>query len=150
MSINVKQEPVSILTEEPVPILTLSPTSPSFSETSLSSCSKSVYEESASPCWDSNIVFATPRAFSYPPPTPSRRVFNYNPSPVEESTSKSGQNVVCVQTGCGRQFKSRSHLMRHERMHTGEKPFGCPYQSCIKRFSRRDNMVQHHSTHKIA
>jgi hypothetical protein len=53
----------------------------------------------------------------------------------------------CSTAGCRREFKSRSHLIRHERMHTGEKPFPCLWKGCTKKFSRRDNMNQHCLTH---
>ena len=32
-------------------------------------------------------------------------------------------------------------------MHTGEKPYQCPYDACGKSFSRIDNMKQHYNRH---
>ncbi|KAJ3382579.1 hypothetical protein HDU92_004676 [Lobulomyces angularis] len=57
------------------------------------------------------------------------------------------KNFLECAAGCGRKFKSRSHLIRHERMHSGEKPFKCTKAGCNKSFSRRDNMTQHYVTH---
>jgi uncharacterized Zn-finger protein len=94
-------------------------------ETYRTSKQASSLEEPLSPNWDSNLYFS--RSTSCPPPT-----------------SAVVRTVECTKQGCGRKFNSHSHRIRHERMHTGEKPFGCPSPSCLKRFSRRDNQIRHY------
>nr|XP_006822790.1 PREDICTED: zinc finger protein 420-like [Saccoglossus kowalevskii] len=42
---------------------------------------------------------------------------------------------------CGRGFAERYRLMRHEKIHTGEKPYKC--SNCDKVFSRKDNLDRH-------
>jgi uncharacterized Zn-finger protein len=123
-------------------------TSTTTSPVSLSSSCSSSKLEPPSPLWDSDIIF--PRSHSYPPPTSIIVLSRGNRTDTYDEIVKKEGHVACTKQGCGRKFKSRSHLIRHERMHTGEKPFGCPYASCLKRFSRRDNMVQHSSTHKLS
>jgi uncharacterized Zn-finger protein len=50
---------------------------------------------------------------------------------------------------CKKVFSCVGHLQRHVRMHTGEKPFQCPFDNCNSRFSRHDNMMQHYRAHLI-
>ncbi|CEP20082.1 hypothetical protein [Parasitella parasitica] len=49
---------------------------------------------------------------------------------------------------CDMVFTRSEHLARHERKHTGEKPYECIVPGCYRRFSRFDNMMQHTQTHE--
>uniref|UniRef100_A0A670HM44 C2H2-type domain-containing protein n=1 Tax=Podarcis muralis TaxID=64176 RepID=A0A670HM44_PODMU len=46
---------------------------------------------------------------------------------------------------CGRSFRQRTHLVRHQRIHTGEL-FQCT--ECGKGFSQRDTLKRHQRTHR--
>ncbi|KAI7901203.1 uncharacterized protein BX663DRAFT_515247 [Cokeromyces recurvatus] len=48
---------------------------------------------------------------------------------------------------CNMVFTRSEHLARHERKHTGEKPYKCIVPGCERMFSRFDNMMQHTQTH---
>lgn len=49
---------------------------------------------------------------------------------------------------CDMVFTRSEHLARHERKHTGEKPYKCVVPGCGRMFSRFDNMMQHTQTHE--
>lgn len=46
---------------------------------------------------------------------------------------------------CQRQFKTKSHVLRHERVHTGDKPFQCSI--CYKTFNQKHSLDTHQSIH---
>ncbi|XP_053545033.1 gastrula zinc finger protein XlCGF8.2DB-like isoform X1 [Bombina bombina] len=46
---------------------------------------------------------------------------------------------------CGKCFLKKSHLYRHLKIHTGENPFPCSL--CGKRFNRKENLVAHQKIH---
>lgn len=57
---------------------------------------------------------------------------------------------ACFWMGCcrnGRPFKAKYKLVNHIRVHTGEKPFPCPYHGCGKVFARSENLKIHKRTH---
>ncbi|CAK9292034.1 unnamed protein product [Gordionus sp. m RMFG-2023] len=47
----------------------------------------------------------------------------------------------------GKPFKAKYKLVNHIRVHTGEKPFACPFSNCGKKFARSENLKIHKRTH---
>ena len=57
---------------------------------------------------------------------------------------------ACYWQECPREqkpFKAKYKLVNHLRVHTGEKPFPCPFPGCGKIFARSENLKIHKRTH---
>lgn len=49
----------------------------------------------------------------------------------------------CRVLNCGRRYKYRSDWLKHERIHSGIKPYGCSYPGCSYASSSRFNTLRH-------
>uniref|UniRef100_A0AC11E263 Zic family member 4 n=1 Tax=Ovis aries TaxID=9940 RepID=A0AC11E263_SHEEP len=65
---------------------------------------------------------------------------------VEHVGGPEQANHICFWEECPRQgkpFKAKYKLVNHIRVHTGEKPFPCPFPGCGKVFARSENLKIH-------
>lgn len=75
-------------------------------------------------------------------------------SSLSHSIVKQPRNVMdrhpcplAKQAACTSHFSTSGHATRHARKHTGKKDWVCP--CCTRAFTRKDNMGQHHRTHRV-
>ncbi|XP_077388497.1 zic family member 6 [Festucalex cinctus] len=69
---------------------------------------------------------------------------------VEHVGGAEQAEYVCQWERCARDrkpFKAKYKLVNHVRVHTGEKPFPCPFHGCHKVFARSENLKIHKRTH---
>ena len=52
-----------------------------------------------------------------------------------------------VLTYCRQPFGDSSSLARHRRIHSGKRPYKCPYANCQKTFTRRTTLTRHKNHH---
>jgi uncharacterized Zn-finger protein len=69
---------------------------------------------------------------------------------IDHVSGNDGALHVCSWLNCdrdGKPFKAKYKLINHIRVHTGEKPFPCPFPGCGKLFARSENLKIHKRTH---
>ncbi|XP_068240481.1 longitudinals lacking protein, isoforms H/M/V-like isoform X18 [Palaemon carinicauda] len=75
-------------------------------------------------------------------PPPAYHPFDMNADNTADNTADRGAEKGYHECGlCGRSFDRRWLLTRHQRTHTGEKPYQCPY--CPFRSAQKYNLVTH-------
>ncbi|XP_050017323.1 Krueppel-like factor 17 [Alexandromys fortis] len=82
-------------------------------------------------------------------PTPSPQG-SESPSTSAEASgrpSPPSRPHVCPYDNCGKAYTKRSHLVGHERKHTGEKPYVCDWEGCTWSFFRSDELKRHRRIH---
>uniref|UniRef100_A0A8D1IL04 Krueppel-like factor 17 n=2 Tax=Sus scrofa TaxID=9823 RepID=A0A8D1IL04_PIG len=53
----------------------------------------------------------------------------------------------CEYENCGKAYTKRSHLVSHQRKHTGERPYKCTWEACTWSFFRSDELGRHTRIH---
>jgi len=107
-------------------------------------------------------VFKEPEVALPPPASPLPLEVKIEPTPIphvlappqsenliiEDKKEQQQRSIFqCRHSGCTSSFSTMANMKRHEKLHTGEKPFICPAESCGKKFARKYDMKIHMRIH---
>ena len=73
-----------------------------------------------------------------------KKKFRFHCDIVRHERIHSGEKPFCCPT-CNKRFAQSGHLILHRRTHSGEKPFKC--ETCDKTFSHSSDLIKHKRTH---
>lgn len=71
---------------------------------------------------------------------------NQNENGQDEYTSGAKPKHVCKE--CSKEFKRAHNLKIHGRLHSGAKPYSCPFAMCSKEFRWKSSIVSHMNWHR--
>lgn len=63
-------------------------------------------------------------------------------------TDDSRRRYACAE--CGSRFIRSEHMKRHQKTHSEDPQYACPYEGCDRRYTRQDNLDVHFRKHSIA
>ena len=58
------------------------------------------------------------------------------------------ERTRCTFPGCSKTFSTSGHMVRHLKIHTGEKMHHCLVPGCTRSFARKDNRNHHYKSHQ--
>ena len=64
-----------------------------------------------------------------------------NKTDEKEAESSSSRQFVCSWPNCSKSYRTKSYLIEHRRIHTGDRPFTC--SNCSRGFSRVTDVKKH-------
>ena len=77
--------------------------------------------------------------------TPQEASHDYTKLMTPQAQTRSNSEYTYICAVCGKGFDFPSHMERHNRIHSGIKPFACKF--CDRRFATKGNMQSHIVTH---
>uniref|UniRef100_A0A2K6UMM9 Krueppel-like factor 17 n=1 Tax=Saimiri boliviensis boliviensis TaxID=39432 RepID=A0A2K6UMM9_SAIBB len=83
-------------------------------------------------------------------PTPAPQATEQDSRPQERTgrgESSEARPYRCNYENCGKAYTKRSHLVSHQRKHTGERPYSCQWEGCQWSFFRSDELRRHFRVH---